>query len=394
MNKGRIGWLRRLKGGTLALLAVLALLTGTAWAEDVNADALTLSAASAILVDAASGRVLYSLNAQEERLIASTTKIMTAIVVLECGIDLDQVVEITDEFANVEGSSMYFVTGDQLTIRALLYGLMLCSGNDAATALAVACAGSEEAFVVWMNNKASELGMSHTSFANPHGLDAEGHYSTAEDMAKLMIYAMQNEEFVKITGTRYIEMEGFSMTNHNKLLRMYEYCIGGKNGYTQASGRTLVTCAEKDGQRLVAVTLCDQDYWDDQIAMYNYGFSHWPTVTLCSVGQTIARLPISGSSETAPVVALESVFYPLSESDKLDTVLTLPKEVSGPVRMGAVVGQLSFYINGELYGSTYLVFGETIEEANATWNSGFRSSYPPGEFFLGGLLKRTFLRAG
>lgn len=204
---------------------------------------LNISAQSAILVDASTGRVLYEKNAEEQRLVASTTKIMTALVVIEQAEDLDATVTVKPEWANVEGSSMYLQEGDVVSLRGLLYGLMLNSGNDAATALACSVGGDEASFVELMNEYAARFGMENTHFSNPHGLDAEDHYSTAHDMARLMIEAMKNPIFREISGKRYVSIDGYELFYHNKLLSKYEYCVSGKTGYTVAAGRTLVTAA-------------------------------------------------------------------------------------------------------------------------------------------------------
>ena len=167
---------------------------------------------------------------------------------------------------------MYLRAGEKLTLEELLYGLLLCSGNDAALAV-TECAGGLEPFVALMNEKAAALGMKDTSFANPNGLDDENHYSTARDMAVLAAYAAEDPTFRRICSTKTATVGGRSMTNHNKLLRQIEGCIGMKTGYTKAAGRTLVSCAERQGRRLVAVTLCDGNDWADHKALYDLGFA-------------------------------------------------------------------------------------------------------------------------
>lgn len=237
----------------------------------VAASALDVSAVSAVLMDADSGRVLYEEEADRQMRIASTTKIMTALVVLEhCG--LQERVEIKADHM-CEGSSMYLTPGETVTVEQLLYGLLLCSGNDAALALADHCAGGVEAFAALMNEKAAELELSGTSFANPSGLDGEGHYSTARDMAALAAYALEDPTFRRICSTSVAAVGQRSMTNHNRLLRELPGCIGMKTGYTKAAGRTLVTAAERGGVRLVAVTLCDGNDWADHTALYEWGFA-------------------------------------------------------------------------------------------------------------------------
>ena len=231
------------------------------------------AAAAFILMEAGSGRVLASRNETQERSVASTTKIMTCLVALEHS-ELTEQVTVKREHLR-EGSSMYLLEGETLTMEELLYGLMLPSGNDAAECIAAHCGGSggSAQFVRWMNEKAKALGMEHTSFANPSGLDEMGHSSCALDMARLAAYAMQNPTFARIVSTRTASVGTRTMTNHNKLLASYSGCVGLKTGYTGDAGRTLVTCAERGGMRLVAVTLYDGSDWADHTALYDYGFA-------------------------------------------------------------------------------------------------------------------------
>lgn len=233
------------------------------------AEALEVSATAAVLMDADMGQVLYEKNGDRQMLIASTTKIMTALVVLEHAAP-DDVITVTSNHM-AEGSSMYLRAGETVRVEELLYGLLLCSGNDAALAL-TECAGGLTPFVALMNEKAAALGMAHTSFANPNGLDADGHYSTARDMAVLAAAAVENPTFRRICSSRSVTIGQRTMENHNRLLRQVEGCVGLKTGYTQAAGRTLVSCTERDGCRLVAVTLQDGNDWADHAALYDYGF--------------------------------------------------------------------------------------------------------------------------
>ena len=254
---------KKLCGALLSLTMLLALLP-------CRAEAVQLSAAAAILMDADSGEILFEKDAGRRMRIASTTKIMTALVALERA-KLTDTITVTASHM-VEGSSMYLKPGETVTVEELLYGLMLCSGNDAALALADCCGGLA-AFVSAMNDKAAALGMTGTSFANPNGLDDENHYSTARDMAVLAAYAAKDPTFRRICSTRTATVGGRTMTNHNKLLSQVEGCIGMKTGYTKAAGRTLVSCAERQGRRLVAVTLCDGNDWADHKALYEMGFA-------------------------------------------------------------------------------------------------------------------------
>lgn len=233
------------------------------------AEALEVSATAAVLMDADMGQVLYEKNGDRQMLIASTTKIMTALVVLEHAAPDDVITVTPDHMA--EGSSMYLRAGETVRVEELLYGLLLCSGNDAALAL-TECAGGLTPFVAMMNEKAAALGMAHTSFANPNGLDADGHYSTARDMAVLAAAAVENPTFRRICSSRSVTIGQRTMENHNRLLRQVEGCVGLKTGYTRAAGRTLVSCTERDGCRLVAVTLQNGNDWADHAALYDYGF--------------------------------------------------------------------------------------------------------------------------
>ena len=233
------------------------------------AEAVEVSATACVLMDADSGRVLYEKNGRQRMLIASTTKLMTALVALEQGTLTDVVTVTASHMA--EGSSMYLRAGEKLTLETLLYGLLLCSGNDAALAV-TECMGGVAPFVARMNEKAAELGMENTHFANPNGLDDEEHYSTARDMAQLARAAVNEPTLLRMASTQQASIGGRTLTNHNKLLSRLDGCVGLKTGYTKAAGRTLVSCAEKDGRRLVAVTLRDGDDWNDHEALYRWGF--------------------------------------------------------------------------------------------------------------------------
>ena len=255
------------------------------------AEAVEVSAAAAVLMDADSGRLLYEKNGEKRMLIASTTKLMTALVALEQG-GLQQEITVTGGHM-AEGSSMYLRPGEKLTLETLLYGLLLCSGNDAALAV-TECMGGVAPFVARMNEKAAELGMENTHFANPNGLDDEEHYSTAEDMARLAAAAMDDPVLRRVASTRTARIGGRTLTNHNKLLSRVEGCVGLKTGYTRAAGRTLVSCAERDGVRLVAVTLQDGDDWNDHASLYEQGFRVLRPVKAVERGLRLAAARAAG----------------------------------------------------------------------------------------------------
>ena len=322
--------------------------------------AVEASAASAILMDADSGRVLYEHNADRKMLIASTTKILTALVAIEEG-DLHDTVKVSREAAYTEGSAMYLTEGETLTLETLLYGVLLCSGNDAAVAVAQHVGGSAKGFVALMNEKARELGMEHSSFANPNGLDDEQHYSTARDMAKLARAALENETLMRIASTRSVTIGGRTMTNHNKLLHYVDGCLGLKTGYTKAAGRTLVSCAEKNGQRLIAVTLQDGNDWADHQALYEYGFSAYPARTCAVRGQALTQASVSGGvSPTVPLIAGAGFCYPAAETERLTTRICLDEPLRAPVSAGKTVGAAVFCLNGTEIGRVALVAGRTV----------------------------------
>lgn len=328
------------------------------------------SAVSAILVDADTGRVLFEKNAHEKRLIASITKLMTALVAVESTPDLDQEVEIQREWTLAEGSSIYLREGESLTLRTLLYGLLLSSGNDAALAVAGFCGGDVETFVGWMNQRAESLGMEDTHFANPNGLNDEAHYSTAYDMAVLAQACLKQADLCQIMSTKSITLEGHSFSNHNKLLWQYEGCIGMKTGYTQMAGRTLVSAAERNGQTLVCVTLCDPDDWKDHAAMLDYGFETFPRHVLALAGKKFRTIPVTGSLVRSVAVEIShDVFYPLSEDETVRAVIELPEKTEAPVKGGTVAGSLSFWVGEEEIGRTYLLYaGDVRTDLAQPWS--------------------------
>lgn len=330
-----------------ALLLVLAcLLTG-------RAEAVEVSASAAVLMDMDSGRVLYERNAGARMLIASTTKILTALVAIRDG-DLSDTVKVSREAAYTEGSSMYLKEGEELTLETLLYGLLLCSGNDAAVAIAEHVGGSVKGFVKRMNETAAELGMRDSSFANPNGLDDEAHYSTAYDMALLARAAMENETLVRIASTRTVSIGGRTMTNHNKLLQLVDGCLGLKTGYTRAAGRTLVSCAERNGQRLIAVTLQDGNDWADHQNLYDYGFSAYPAKRAAQLGHELAK------EKGIPLIAADSFAWPLAQGETLETAVELDRELAAPLRAGTRVGEAVFSLNGKEAGRVDLLVGKDL----------------------------------
>ena len=321
---------------------------------------LAVSAKAAILMHADSGRVLYEKNADEHMLIASTTKIMTAIVMLEhC--ELDDLVEVDSRSAGIEGSSMYLKAGESYTVEDLLYGLLLVSGNDAASALALHVADSMEEFAELMNAKAAELGMTESSFKNAHGLDEEGHYSTARDMAKLAAYCMGNEDFARIAGTVSHTVGEQTLVNHNRLLREYDGCLGLKTGYTMAAGRTLVTCAERDGARYVCVTLNDPDDWDDHKALYDWAFANYSFAEVIPAGLSYEVPLISGAEMTAPAETEGAAYALIQNGESYDMELELPAFAFAPISEGDRAGRAVACSDGQEIASVRIVYSEDVE---------------------------------
>ena len=314
-----------------------------------------IQAKSAIMITA-DGQCLYEKNADSRMLIASTTKLMTALVCLEqCG--LDEPVSVKPAHCAVEGSSMYLKAGDRYTVRELLTGLLLASGNDAALALADAVGGSEAGFVRLMNRKAEQLEMTQTHFANPHGLDAEKHYSTAHDLAKLMCACMENADFRAITSTVSAQIRQMTYLNHNKLLTRYPGCIGGKTGYTSRAGRCLVSCCEREGLRLVCVTLSDPDDWADHCALYDWACRHYARFDLDE--RLDLEVPvISGSRPSVRLRSGEPLTMILPRDTEIRLRAELPRFVFAPVCSGETAGRILVIIDYKIVAQSELVYAQ------------------------------------
>ena len=318
-----------------------------------------LSAVSAILMDAESGRVLFEKNAHEKRAIASITKLMTALVAAESGHNLAEKVTILPEWTGIEGSSIYLRSGETVTLETLLYGLMLNSGNDAAVAVASYCAGSVDAFVERMNRCALLLGMKQTHFSNPNGLSEGGHYSTAYDMALLAKACSANNVVAEIVATKSITFGTRTFTNHNKLLWRYEGCTGMKTGFTEAAGRTLVSSAQRNGQTLIAVTLNAPDDWADHTLLFDYGFESFSRLKLCAEGALYCRVPVHGSLKRfVPVVTESDLYFPVSDGESIQQSIEMDMLLKAPVEKGAHIGKLTFYLGDSVVAETDLLAGE------------------------------------
>ena len=325
-----------------------------------SAQAVSVSAGSAVLLCAETGEVLFEQDAHLPRPMASTTKIMTALLTLEAASPQREVIA-TREMVTVEGTSMGLLPGDRVSFYALACGMLLASGNDAANTAAIAIGGSLPAFADRMNARAAEIGMTDTHFVTPSGLDDETHRSTAYDMALLACEALRNPQFADICAHESVRVSygdppyPRTLTNHNRLLRLYPDCIGVKTGFTKKSGRCLVSAARRDGVTLVAVTLRDPDDWNDHIALYEYGFSVLHSVPLD--GDLFAvRIPVTGGVRSS--VGVTCAVSPRAVSDAseqiLRTVYARPF-LYAPVEKGTVVGRAAYTCAGKTVCTVDLV---------------------------------------
>lgn len=326
-----------------------------------------VSAVSAVLINADTGSVLYEKNAYEQRAMASTTKIMTALLTAEAG-DLDRKFAVDSYAINVEGTSMGLSEGDIVTRRALLYGMLLPSGNDAANAAAVSVSGSMQAFAELMNKKAKELGLNNTHFVNPSGLDADGHYTTAYDLAMLTAEALSNPVFEDICRCADARVEFGnppylrSLANSNKMLWQYEGCIGVKTGFTDNARRCLVSAAERDGVRLIAVTLNAPEDWNDHRAMLDYGFMQVKPTEIVLPAPIV--VPVVGGCEQSVRLELsEKITLPLSKQEVQNVTLEIHCEpfLYAGVEKGTAVGTARIYMNGEYVRKVNLVTAKEVE---------------------------------
>ena len=321
----------------------------------INVFASEHNAKAMIIYEPRTGTILAEANAEERMLIASTTKIMTAMLVIEhC--DMDEQVLVTDAHLAVEGSSARLCAGENYSVYELLCGLLLASGNDAAMALAEHTAGSVENFAALMNQKCTELGLANTHFSNPHGLDDAAHYSSAHDLAIITAAAMESEIFSEIFSLKSCHVHGVTYSNHNKLLTDYQDCIGGKTGYTKAAGRVLVSCAERGDLRLICVTIDDPDDWKDHKNLYDNTFASWRYLQLPAAEWSSVAV-ISGNQENAALsCSLDGVVLPAEAEIQMD--VELPSFVFAPLQRGQVLGRVTVFADDNMVLSTEILAAE------------------------------------
>ena len=347
-----------------------------------------VSAQSAVVLTADTGTVLFEKDGHTPRPVASTTKIMTALLALEAAQEQgDPLVDITQEMVAVEGSSMGLQAGDSISLTGLAAGMLLASGNDAANAAALYLDGSLESFAARMNQRAAVLGMEDTHFVTPSGLDGEdaqglGHLSTAYDMALLARAALEDQAFRQLCSSPSLAVEfaepvkRVTYTNHNKLLAQYQGCVGVKTGFTKEAGRCLVSAAERDGALLIAVTLNAPNDWQDHTALLDYGFSQVEPYQLAG-GDVRLTVPVVGSP--VEVVSLRGsnggeVTLPLGQGAQVERVVRVPKFLYAPVEAGEQVGEICWYLEGQLLGSAPLTAAGAAplqEKAPSLWERLF-----------------------
>ena len=327
------------------------------------------SAKAAVLYEPETDSILYSKNHNQKLPMASTTKIMTAILAIEM-LDPEEKIKVNDSAAGIEGSSVYLTGGEMIVADDLIYATLLQSANDASAAIAYAISGTIEDFAFLMNQKAIELGLQNTSFKNPHGLDSEGHYTTAIDLARLAAYALGNRHFREIAETYKktitTQRGEVLLVNHNRLLKQYDGCIGVKTGYTKKSGRCLVSAAERGGLNLIAVTLNASNDWNDHKTMLDYGYSLLCKHTLANAGEISYTLPvIDGSSDSLKVSNEKCLHYIFNKSSTdYKTEICLPKYLVAPIQKGQTVGYVRFLKDGKIIGESAITAEISVEKIN------------------------------
>lgn len=367
----------------LGLAIVCLPLTKPAVAETASQPDITANAA--VLMEVETGQILYAKNENEKLPMASTTKVMTALLAIENG-DLNEIIVVPKEGSGVEGSSMYLEVGEHISLENLLYGLMMWSGNDAAVTIALHIGGSIENFAQMMNQKAKEIGATNTNFVNPNGLPDDNHYTTASDLAKIAVYAMKNETFRSIVSTekKVMAWEGHewdrSLNNKNKMLYQYEGANGVKTGYTKAAGRCLVSAANRDDIQLVAVVLNCQDMYVQSGNLLDYGFEVLEKVSVVKAGDKLGEIPVMNGIEAnlLEITAQNDIVYPIQEQDKgnLRTNVVLEEKLTAPIQKGQAVGNLEVYLNDQLLQTQELqasadinpiTYGYFIEKVLRDW---------------------------
>ena len=364
---------------TFLIIIISLAFCGTARA----ADDLALQCKSALLLDGASGQVLYEQNADEKCYPASVTKIMTMVLIMEAvdsgAISLDDLVAVSQEAADMGGSQVYLYPGEQRSVDEMMVAIAVGSGNDAAYAMAEFVGGTYSNFIQMMNDKAAELGMTGTHFVNPHGLHDEDHYTTASDLGKLAVYAAGLPGLLDYTSIYEYEFRPepnlLTLWNTNRLLKWYEGTIGMKTGYTEEAGRNLVAVAERDGLRLISVVLgCGerQGHFRESMDLLNYGFNTFSRQVIYEKGAKVAEIPVSkGESDSVDLVAAQEAGYTCrkAETAEITQSVALQESLAAPVARGDVGGILTLYKDGQELQTVDLVAAADVPRGGLfrTW---------------------------
>jgi D-alanyl-D-alanine carboxypeptidase (penicillin-binding protein 5/6) len=343
------------------IIILIVLLTQTiAYGDDLD-----LSAQSYILMEESSGRVLLEKNSHIKMPMASTTKIMTALLAVEKG-DMEDTVEISEDSVNIEGSSIYLKVGEKLKLGDLVYGLMLRSGNDSAVAIANYISGTEKDFIRLMNKKARLIGANDTNFTNPHGLYDKNHYTTAYDLALITRYAFKYDEFEQVSSAKSYKSsreENNYFVNKNKTLWDYDGGDGVKIGYTMASGRCLVSSSTRSNMRLIAVALNAPDWFNDNYKLMDYGYNNYQLYNIFEKGKFIKNIKvIDGVEDKLPVVTEKEFIYPLNEDEveRIKVIINCDELAKAPVEKGDILGSIDVYLDGKIICKNKIVANNDI----------------------------------
>ncbi len=365
------------KLASIAIIAAILLqCCGFCVYADGAREMISVSAKYAAVIELNSGRLICGKAENDTASMASTTKIMTALLLCELT-ELDREITVTAQMVNVEGSSMGLQAGDRVHYRDLLYGMLLASGNDAANAVAVSIAGNVEAFADIMNSRARQIGMVNTHFVTPSGLDDDEHYSTAYDMALLAREAIENKDFADACTAKSARLEygnppyKRTITNHNKLLKMYDGCIGIKTGFTKKSGRCLVSCAKRDNKTIIAVTLNAPDDWNDHKALLDYGFSQLETRELMPPDLSSVFVVGSNKKTVKPYVSHQTVSLLSEDFDHIKTEISLTDITVAPINKGDLLGNVKWTLNGAAIAESPIFAGEQAQVSADALNRNY-----------------------
>ena len=359
---------KEVKKKFLMVFVIASLLCTLSFSYADNGFEHSVSGEAAIVIDTTTGRILYEKNIHHKMPMASTTKIMTALVALE-RVPLDKYIDVDPMAAGVEGSSIYLKANEKIKMEDLLYGLMLRSGNDAATAIAIAVAGSVEDFATLMTAKAREIGANNTNFMNPHGLSHNEHYTTAYDLAIITRAAMHHPTFKEISKTKYWRADRSNeynyFVNKNKILSIVEGGDGVKTGFTKIAGRCLVASATRADMQFIAVTLNDGNWFNTTKELLDKSFSIYTPHVVYNAKDLVGNMPITnGLKDNVNVLAAKKIVIPVKdeELDKITTKIQFPETMNAPIIKGQAVGKIYTYLNDELIDTTNIYTEEGVDK--------------------------------